>query len=180
MASQFLARPFAALRPTAESAADVIAPPYDVVSTDEARALGADRPQSFLHISRPEIDLPAGSLPHSDAAYAQGVTTGALSGIVVDPQQQPVTGASVIAIHEPSGTTYEGVTRGDGRFSMPGMRVGGPYAVTVAFTGGGGTAFAPETQSDITVNLGVSTDLTFMVTPIAVQEAITGDTSPRN
>lgn len=107
------------------------------------------------------------------AVYAQGVTTGALSGIVVDPQQQPVAGASVIAIHEPSGTTYEGVTRGDGRFSMPGMRVGGPYTVTVAFTGGGGTAFAPETQSDVTVNLGVSTDLTFTVTPIAVQEQVT-------
>ena len=61
MASQFLARPFAALRPTAESAADVIAPPYDVVSTDEARALAANRPASFLHISRPEIDLPPGS-----------------------------------------------------------------------------------------------------------------------
>ena len=57
-----LARPFAALRPTAESAADVIAPPYDVVSTDEARALAANRPASFLHISRPEIDLPRGQL----------------------------------------------------------------------------------------------------------------------
>lgn len=72
MASQFLARPFAALRPTAESAADVIAPPYDVVSTDEARALAANRPASFLHISRPEIDLPPGSSPYSDAAYARG------------------------------------------------------------------------------------------------------------
>ena len=72
MASQFLARPFAALRPTAESAADVIAPPYDVVSTDEARALAANRPLSFLHISRPEIDLPPGSSPYSDAAYERG------------------------------------------------------------------------------------------------------------
>ena len=72
MASQFLARPFAALRPTAESAADVIAPPYDVVSTDEARALAANRPASFLHISRPEIDLPPGSSPYSDAAYERG------------------------------------------------------------------------------------------------------------
>jgi uncharacterized protein (DUF1015 family) len=50
----------------------VIAPPYDVVNTDEARALAANRPQSFLHISRPEIDLPSGSSPYSDAAYAQG------------------------------------------------------------------------------------------------------------
>jgi uncharacterized protein (DUF1015 family) len=67
-----LVRPFAALRPTAQSAAAVVAPPYDVVSTDEARALAAGRPQSFLHISRPEIDLPEGSSPYSDEAYAQG------------------------------------------------------------------------------------------------------------
>jgi uncharacterized protein (DUF1015 family) len=67
-----LVRPFAALRPTAASAAEVVAPPYDVVSTEEARALAADRPRSFLHISRPEIDLPDGSSPYSDEAYAQG------------------------------------------------------------------------------------------------------------
>ena len=65
-------RPFAALRPTRESAAAVVAPPYDVVTTDEARALAAGRPSSFLHISRPEIDLPEGSSPYSDDAYAQG------------------------------------------------------------------------------------------------------------
>ncbi|HVJ30916.1 MAG TPA: DUF1015 domain-containing protein, partial [Gammaproteobacteria bacterium] len=65
-------RPFAALRPTRESAAAVVAPPYDVVNTDEARALAAGRPSSFLHISRPEIDLPEGSSPYSDEAYAQG------------------------------------------------------------------------------------------------------------
>ena len=67
-----LVRPFRALRPRPERAADVIAPPYDVVSTDEARALGAGRPASFLHISRPEIDLPPGTSPYSDAAYARG------------------------------------------------------------------------------------------------------------
>ncbi len=105
--------------------------------------------------------------------YAQGVTTGAISGIVTDAQQQPVAGASVIAIHEPSGTSYEAVTRADGRFSVLGMRVGGPYTVTVAYTGGGGTAFAPETQAGITVNLGIATDLTFAVTTIAVQEEVT-------
>jgi uncharacterized protein (DUF1015 family) len=67
-----LVRPFAALRPTAATAADVVAPPYDVVTTEEARALAAGRPRSFLHISRPEIDLPEGSSPYSDEAYAQG------------------------------------------------------------------------------------------------------------
>jgi uncharacterized protein (DUF1015 family) len=65
-------RPFAALRPTRDSASAVIAPPYDVVTTDEARALATGRPASFLHISRPEIDLPDGGSPYSDAAYAQG------------------------------------------------------------------------------------------------------------
>jgi uncharacterized protein (DUF1015 family) len=67
-----LVRPFRALRPTAASAAEVVAPPYDVVSTEEARALAAGRPRSFLHISRPEIDLPEGASPYSEAAYAQG------------------------------------------------------------------------------------------------------------
>ena len=67
-----LVSPFRALRPRPDRAADVIAPPYDVVSSDEARALAAGRPASFLHISRPEIDLPPGTSPYSDEAYARG------------------------------------------------------------------------------------------------------------
>ena len=70
-----------------------------------------------------------------------------------------VAGASVIAIHLPSGTTYETTTRADGRFVIINMRVGGPYIVTVAFTGTGAAAFAPETQENIEINLGVATDL---------------------
>jgi hypothetical protein len=56
-----LIQPFAALRPAPGRAAEVIAPPYDVVSTDEARHLAAGRPWSFLHVSRPEIDLAPGT-----------------------------------------------------------------------------------------------------------------------
>ena len=67
-----LVRPFAALRPEAEHAAAVVAPPYDVVSADEARALADGRPNSFLHISRPEIDLPADTDPYSDVVYQTG------------------------------------------------------------------------------------------------------------
>jgi len=67
-----LVKPFAALRPRSEFAADVIAPPYDVVSTDEARALVRGRPSSFLHISRPEIDLASGISPYADDVYARG------------------------------------------------------------------------------------------------------------
>src|SRR5690606_21922350 len=61
--------PFAALRPTPEAAAAVAAVPYDVVSTDEARALAAGNSRSFLHVSRPEIDLPQGTDPHAAAVY---------------------------------------------------------------------------------------------------------------
>src|SRR6187399_2528263 len=61
--------PFAALRPTPESAAAVAAVPYDVVSTDEARALAAGNPLSFLHVSRAEIDLPAAATPYGDDVY---------------------------------------------------------------------------------------------------------------
>jgi hypothetical protein len=106
-------------------------------------------------------------------AHAQGVTTGAVTGIVIDAQQQPVGGAAVIAVHEPSGTSYQGMTRADGRFSIPGMRVGGPYTVTVAHTGAETIAFAPQVQENIVVNLGVATDLEFTVQAIAVTEEIT-------
>jgi hypothetical protein len=106
-------------------------------------------------------------------AYAQGVTTGAVTGIVTNAQQQPVAGAQVIAIHEPSGTVYETVTRPDGRYSLPNMRVGGPYTVTVAYGGTGGAAFEPQTQENVVVNLGVATDVPVIVRPIAVQEEVT-------
>ena len=68
-----LVRPLAALRPAPGRAADVIAPPYDVVTTDEARLRAATRPWSFLHVSKPEIDLPVGADPHSPDAYAKAV-----------------------------------------------------------------------------------------------------------
>lgn len=63
--------PFAALRPVPEAAARVAAVPYDVVNTAEARALAEGNPLSFLHVSRPEIDLPADTDPHGDAVYAR-------------------------------------------------------------------------------------------------------------
>jgi uncharacterized protein (DUF1015 family) len=62
-------RPFRPLRPTPERAAAVSAVPYDVVSTAEARDLASGNPLSFLHVSRPEIDLSDGADPHSEAAY---------------------------------------------------------------------------------------------------------------
>jgi uncharacterized protein (DUF1015 family) len=68
-----LIKPFAALRPVPEKAAVLAAVPYDVVDTAEARVLAAGNPDSFLHVSRPEIDLPDSVDIHDDAVYAQGV-----------------------------------------------------------------------------------------------------------
>jgi uncharacterized protein (DUF1015 family) len=64
-------RPFSALRPPAERAGQVASVPYDVVNTEEARALAANNPLTFLHVSRPEIDLPDGTDIHSDPVYRQ-------------------------------------------------------------------------------------------------------------
>jgi uncharacterized protein (DUF1015 family) len=65
-----LLRPFAALRPRAEFAARVAAPPYDVLSSDEARARAAGNPWSFLHVSKAEIDLPPDVDPYAPEVYA--------------------------------------------------------------------------------------------------------------
>jgi uncharacterized protein (DUF1015 family) len=65
--------PFRALRPPRERVGEVAAVPYDVVNTEEARALAADNPLSFLHVSRPEIDLPEGTAIYSDEVYAKAV-----------------------------------------------------------------------------------------------------------
>ena len=61
--------PFRALRPPAELVAQVASVPYDVVNTEEARALAAGNPWSFLHVSRPEIDLPPGTDAYSEDVY---------------------------------------------------------------------------------------------------------------
>ena len=61
--------PFRALRPRPSEAAAVAAVPYDVVNTDEARALAAGNPLSFLRVSRAEIELPAGTNPYSKDVY---------------------------------------------------------------------------------------------------------------
>jgi uncharacterized protein (DUF1015 family) len=66
-----LIRPFRGLRPAAGQAGAVTAPPYDVLSSDEARVRAAGKPWSFLHISKPEIDLPRETDPYAPEVYAK-------------------------------------------------------------------------------------------------------------
>ena len=62
-------KPFSALRPTADLAAKICELPYDVMSSDEARDLAKSNPFSFLHVSKPEIDLEPAADVYSDAVY---------------------------------------------------------------------------------------------------------------
>jgi len=64
-------RPLRGVRPRNDLAAEVISPPYDVVSVAEARAIAVAKPRSFMRVVRAEVDLPEGSDPHAPAAYAK-------------------------------------------------------------------------------------------------------------
>ncbi|NDD31421.1 MAG: DUF1015 family protein, partial [Proteobacteria bacterium] len=67
-------RPFRALRPRPDVAAQVASVPYDVVDRAEAAALAAGNAHSFLHVSRSEIDLPESTHPYSDEVYASAAS----------------------------------------------------------------------------------------------------------
>ncbi|TXT24619.1 MAG: hypothetical protein FD134_1456 [Gallionellaceae bacterium] len=86
-----LIRPFAGLRPAPSRAAEIAAPPYDVLSSEEARARAAGKPWSFLHISKPEIDLPAGTDPYAPEVYAKAAENlrGMLAGGVLARDPAP-------------------------------------------------------------------------------------------
>jgi len=103
-------------------------------------------------------------LAAGSAAYGQGVTTAAVSGVVTGANDAPLAGATVTAVHVPSGTTYQGVSRADGRFTLQGMRVGGPYRVSVQFLG-----YEDAVRENIMLNLGVATDLNITMRERAVQ-----------
>lgn len=67
--------------------------------------------------------------------FAQGITSAAINGIVTDQNGEPLPSATVVAVHEPSGTQYGLTTRDNGAFNLLGLRVGGPYTVTVSYIG---------------------------------------------
>jgi hypothetical protein len=79
---------------------------------------------------------------------AQGVTTASVNGIVSD-NKGPIPGATVSIIHVPTGTVYSTVTRTDGRFNLPNLRVGGPYTFKVTFIG-----YKDNVQENITLSIG--------------------------
>ena len=89
------------------------------------------------------IVLVAGS-----SAFAQ-VTTSSMSGVVKSASGEPLVGASITATHTPSGTQYGTISKKDGVFNLPGLRIGGPYTVKIDFVGQQSAVF-----DNITLQLG--------------------------
>ena len=89
-------------------------------------------------------------------AMSQGVTTSSMNGTVVDETGAALPGANVVATHTPSGTRYGAVTNLEGRFSIPGMRIGGPYTVVASFIG-----YESQTVEGIVLNLGAVSTVNF-------------------
>jgi hypothetical protein len=85
------------------------------------------------------------------AVFSQGVTTSSLGGKVTDNTGEPLLGASIVVIHTPSGTTYGAATDFDGFYRISGMRIGGPYTVTISYVG-----FEDDVIENVFLNLGQS------------------------
>jgi hypothetical protein len=104
----------------------------------------------------------------ASTSLAQTVTTGSLRGEIVDQQGAVLPGASVVAVHVPTGTTYEATTEGDGRYQILNVRVGRPYTVTVTMPG-----FQDRTVSDVGVALGEDKTVDMQLQLAAVTETVT-------
>ena len=102
------------------------------------------------------------------SAPAQNVTTGTLSGTVTDQSGGVLPGVTVTAVHEPTGTTYEGMTQSDGTFHLVNVRVGGPYTVTVRMDG-----FRESEQTGLQVRLGETTAAAFGLELASIAETVT-------
>ena len=81
--------------------------------------------------------------------YAQGNTNSSISGVVYEKGSQTLPGASILAVHTPSGTRYSASTDGTGNFSISNMRVGGPYKITITFVG-----FSDFSENEVYLQLG--------------------------
>ena len=96
------------------------------------------RPPSPCSAPAPRLDLVG-----TDAPSAQGVTTSAITGFVRGQDGLPLADAVVVAVHVPSGTQYRTVVRTGGTYSLPNLRVGGPYTITATMIG-----FTPESRPE--------------------------------
>jgi hypothetical protein len=99
----------------------------------------------------------------SSSVQAQGVTTAALGGIVTDNKGQPLPGANVVAVHEPSGTRYGAASRASGAFNILNMKVGGPYTVTTSLIG-----YKKQEEKEVYLSLGQTVRINFKLPEEAI------------
>lgn len=97
-------------------------------------------------------------------AFSQVVTTASMYGTVTDDKGEALPGANIIALHVPSGTQYGTSTRADGKFNITGMRVGGPYKVTVSFVG-----YNSQSIENLYLELGQNLKVDFKLSESAIQ-----------
>ncbi|RZK24093.1 MAG: TonB-dependent receptor, partial [Hymenobacter sp.] len=110
------------------------------------------------------------------SAHAQ-VTTSSLTGLIKDEKGEPSIGATVQAVHTPSGTRYGVAANGEGRFTIQNMRIGGPYTVEISFVGA-----RTETRANINLELGQPyvLNVTLRAEGAQLQEVTVTGTSPRS
>ena len=101
----------------------------------------------------------------TDPTDSQGATTGSFSGEVTDQAGGPLPGVVVNAVHEPTGTTYNTVTRANGEYRIFNVRVGGPYKLTATMTG-----FKTQVDNNVFVKLGEDTRINFQLQVDNVEE----------
>lgn len=100
----------------------------------------------------------------SMSAFGQGVTTAAINGVVTDQNGNPLPAASIIAVHEPSGTQYGTTTRINGKYNLPGLRVGGPYNLKISYVG-----YKTQDQTIARLELGETYTLNIKLSETAIQ-----------
>ncbi len=92
------------------------------------------------------------------------VTTSSIAGIVTDDKGAPLPGATIVAVHTPSGTSYGATSQTDGRYIIPGMRVGGPYEIKITFVG-----YKDETVKEVFLSLGVTATINLKMADSSTQ-----------
>ena len=108
-------------------------------------------------------------------SYSQGSTTASMNGKVLDINGEGIPGATVVATHNPSGTQYGTITRIDGGFDFPALRIGGPYTIDISFIG-----FKDEKAENVHLSLGIRSTQNFQLLEEAVEleEVIVTGTGP--
>ena len=90
--------------------------------------------------------------------HAQGVTSATIRGTVVDENDEPIPGANIVAVHEPSGSRYGTATNQNGSFTVANVRVGGPYTITVSFVG-----YQSRRETGVQLSLGETREFDFQL-----------------